>query len=363
MLYYLPVVLLPAFLVVVASKFFFPHHVTWKEWAIQFGAGFIMTLICLGLTYAGANMGSVDFSIFSGEVTEKKSEHVSCSHQYKCGENCYTVTTTDSKGKKSSRRQCDPIYCDEHAYDVSWRVLTTLGTWTIDRVDRRGTTMPPRWDDVIIGEPVQEARMVSNYLLLNPDRFNTSEQISKKFASKVFEYPQPYDYYRYQRVLQDDPKQDYDGISIWLNEQLKKDGLAKQLNVLLVVTHITDPDFFYAQIEKWEGVRKNDVVLFYGIDDNDKIQWSRAMSFADGQNNQIMLKELETMTYTQSFGVELVQAQYKKIVNEFHRVPNRTFEYMKDAWIPPTWWVISMSLFNLLVACGIAWFMIKEDVA
>lgn len=363
MWYYLPIVFLPAFLVMVVSKFVFPHRVTWKEWALQLGAGLVMTLICLGLTVAGASIGSSDFSIFSGEVTSKNSERVSCEHQYVCGEDCYWVTDTDSKGKTTRRQQCDPVYCDEHDYDVSWRVYTTLGRWTIDRVDRRGTKMPQRWDDVEIGEPVQERRGVSNYLLLNEERFNTSEQIRQKFAGEVFEYPQPYDYYRYQRVLQDDLKQDYDGISIWLNEQLKKDGAAKQLNVLLVVTHVTDPDFFYAQIEKWKGVRKNDVVLFYGIDGNDKIQWSRAMSFADGQNNQIMLKELETMTYTQSFGVELVQAQYKKIVNEFHRVPNSTFAYMKDAWVPPTGWVITMMIVNLLVAIGVAWVVINEDLA
>lgn len=361
MWYYLPVVLGPAGLVILLSKFIFPHQVKWREWFVQIFAGFIVTLLCLGLTYAGANIGSADFSIFSGEVTSKKSEHVSCEHQYKCGEDCHTETYTDSQGKRKSRRVCEPIYCDEHDYDVSWRVYTTLGRWTIDRVDRRGLKMPTRWDDVIIGEPVHESRYNSNYLLLNSERFDTSEAVRAKFAGRVFGYPTPYDYWKYQRVLQDN-SQDYDGISIWLNEKLKKDGPAKQLNVILVITTNRDPDFFYAQMEAWKGVRKNDVVLFYGVDDDEKMVWARAMSFADGQNNLIMLKELESMTYGKTFGVELVQEQYAKIINEFQRVPNRTFEYMKDAWIPPTWWVITMSLINLLVASGIAWIMVKEDL-
>lgn len=362
MWYYLPVVLIPAFIVIILSKFVFPHKVTWKEWLIQLGAGVVMTLICLALTYVGANMGSSDFSIFSGEVVGKKSEKVSCSHQYKCGETCRSVTSTDSNGRTSSRQVCEPVYCDEHPYDVSWRVLTTIGTWTIDRVDRQGKTMPQRWDDVIINEPVHEARYASNYLLLNPDRFTTSQQIQAKFAGKLFEYPYPYDYYRYYRVLSDN-KQDYDDIAIWLNEKLKKDGPAHQLNILLVVTNNTDPDFYYAQMAKWRGVRKNEVVLFYGVDEDEKIQWSRAMSFADGQNNLIMLKELETMTYGRMFDATLVQEQYQKIIEEFQRVPNSTFRYLKDSWIPPTWWVISMSVFNLLVGLGLAWFMVKKDVA
>ncbi|MNM27170.1 hypothetical protein D3C81_376550 [compost metagenome] len=361
MWYYLPIVFIPAFLVIVASKFFFPHHVTWKEWAVQLGAGVILTVILTAATMIGGSMGSADFTIFSGQVTGKESVRVSCSHQYKCGETCRTESYTDSKGKRHSRRVCDPVYCDEHDYDVSWRVYTTLGTWTIDRVDRRGLKMPPRWDDTYINEPVAESRFASNYLLLNDDRFGTSSSVRAKFAGHLFAYPVPYDYWKIQRVLQDNGR-DYDSISIWLNEQLKKDGPAKQLNVILVVTKNLDPELYFAQIEAWRGVRKNDVVLFYGVDEDENVKWAKAMSFADGQDNLVMLKELQSMTYERTFGVELVQEQYKKIVAEFHRVPNSTFEYMKDAWVPPTWWIITMSIVNLLAAIGIAWFMVKEDL-
>lgn len=361
MAYYLPFIFIPAFIVVVITKFLFPHKVTWKEWGLQGIALLIGTLISVTLIAAAGMSRTSDFSIFSGYVTGKESVKVSCEHQYKCGETCSMVSSTDSKGKVTQRNVCTPIYCDEHDYDVDWDIKTTLGTWTVRREDRRGLVEPVRWEIAELNEPVQESRYVTNYLLMNPDRFKTTDQIRKKFISKLFGYPRPYDLYRYNRVLTDDG-QDYDDIAIWLNEKLKVDGSKHQLNIILVVTR-NDADYYYALMEYWQGARKNDVILFYGVDESGKIQWAKATAFAEGQNNQILLKELQTMTYEQSFGIELVQKQYQKIVSDFHRVPNKTFEYMKTGWTPPTWWVVVTMLLNLCFSIGVAVLVVKEKVA
>lgn len=361
MWYYLPIVFIPSILVVVCSKFFFPHRVTFKEWGLQFLGVLIGTLICLGMIMAASGIRSGDFSIFSGYVTDKARVKVSCGHQYKCGETCYPVSTTNSKGQVSTRTQCDPIYCDEHPWDVDWDVYTTLGTWTIRREDRRGLEMPPRWEMVEKDDPVAESRYVQNFMLLDPQRYTTVQSIYDQFKDAMPAYPQPFDYYNIRRVVQDDD-QDYDGINIWLNNRLKVDGLAKQLNVILVVVH-QPADYYYALMQHWQGVRKNDVVMVYGIDNENNITWSRAAAFADGQGNQIMLKTLESMTMAKKFGIELVQEQYELIVKDFQRIPNSTFEYLKKAWSPPTWWVLTMAFINLAFAIGIAVFVIKEDVA
>ena len=362
-MFYLPAVLIPALLVALVGKFFFPHKITKKEWGLQFLGVLLSTLILMGIVGASSFSLTWDSAIFNGQVTGKDSVHVSCSHQYKCGEVCRTETYTDSKGKSKSRRVCEPKYCDEHAYDVDWDVYTTLGTWTIDRVDRRGLTMPERYEMVKIGDPVAESRGVQNYLLLDRTRFNTSEQISARFKDKLPDYPKPYDYYRITRVVQDSGMDtDYDAINIWLNNQLRKDGPEKQLNVILVVT-LNDADYFYALMEYWKGVRKNDVILFYGIDEEENIKWAKAMSFADGQDNQIMLKQLQSMTYERKFTDQLVQEQYQLIKEDFKRLPNKTFEYLKSGWVPPTWLVVTMMIINFGIAIGVAVFVIKEDVA
>jgi len=359
--FYLPIVFIPALLVVLFSKLIWKRDITIKEWGLQLLALLAGSVISIGLIYSSTFALTGDFSIFNGYVTDKASVKVSCSHQYVCGETCSNVSDRDSKGNVTTRRVCEPVYCDEHDYDIDWDVHTTLGTWTIDRIDRRGVREPPRWGVIDPGEPVAESRYVSNYMLLDDDRFKTDPNIMEKFKGKLFEYPKPFDYYRFNRVVQDNGG-DYDGINIWLNNKLRKDGADKQLNIILVVTQ-NDADFYYAQMEYWKGARKNDVILFYGVDDDEKIQWSRAISFADGQNNQILLSSLSTMTYGKNLTDQLVQEQYAKIVQDFTRIPNSKFEYMREGYTPPTWWVLIVSLINLLFAIGAAWFVIKEDVA
>lgn len=361
MWFYLPIVFIPALLVVVGAKWIWPHHITIREWGLQFLGLLIGTLVSVGLIWSSTFALSGDFSIFNGYVTGKESVEVTCQHEHQCGETCRTETSTDSKGVKSSRQVCEPKYCKDHAYDVDWDVYTTLGTWTIDRVDRRGLDEPPRWEMIEKGEPVAESRYVNNYMLLDSGRFLTDPKVMEQFKGNLLEYPKPYDYYRYNRVVQDNG-QDYDGINIWLNNKLRQDGAEKELNIILVVTR-NDAAYYYALMEHWKGTRKNDVILFYGVDDEEKIQWAKAISFADGQNNQVLLSSLVTMTYGKTFSDQLVQEQYAKIAQDFQRIPNGTFEYMREGYSPPTWWVLIVALINLLIAIGVTWFVIKEDVA
>ncbi|MNG47062.1 hypothetical protein D3C79_49290 [compost metagenome] len=360
---YLPVVLLPALLVVLVCRWIWPHHITIREWLLQ-GTGVILSTLIFMVVVWGSSFSMIgDTSIFNGYVTGKDRVKVSCSHHYVCGETCHMETTTDSKGKKHTRKVCQPKYCDEHSYDVDWDVYSTLGTFTIERVDRRGMEVPDRWDMVDVDEPVAVAGYVRNYMLLDGTRFNTSDLIRTKYLGKIPGYPHVHDYYRYNRIVQDPgDSTDFDGINIWLNNQLRKDGALKQLNVILVVTQY-DQDYFYAVMEAWKGTKKNDVVIFYGVDDKLEVQWTKAMSFADGQNNQVMLKEVEGLAYDRTLDIGLVQDQYRVIQNDFKRVPNKTFAYLTNGWIPPTWLLVTLSILNFLVAVGVAYVVIKEDVA
>lgn len=360
---YLPMVFLPAFLVVAICKWIWPHQITKKEWLLQGAGVLVSTLFCMVIVWTSSFSMISDISIFNGYVTGKERVEVSCRHEYKCGETCRTESYKDAKGKSHTRNVCEPKYCDEHSYDVDWDVYTTLGAYTIDRIDRRGLGKPDRWDMVDKNEPVSAVGYVSNYMLLDGTRFKTSELIRAKYFGKVPAYPSVHDYYRYNRIVQDPgDSTDYDDINIWLNNQLRTDGAAKQLNVILVVTQ-HEEDYFYAVMEAWRGTRKNDVIIFYGVDDKLGIQWVKAASFADGQNNQIMLKNVELLAYDQTLSVELIQKQYHVVAEEFKRVPNKTFAYLTNGWIPPTWLIVVMSLLNFGVAIGVAYFVKTEDVA
>lgn len=349
---YLPVLLIPSLLMVILSKNIFPRKITFKEWGLQFLVLGLTTVLSVGVLKAGMFESISDFSIFNGSVVNKAKVKVSCEHQYQCGQTC----TTGANNQTS----CVPVYCDEHDFDISWRVHTTLGTWKIDRLDDQGLKMPPFWDNVREGDPVSERRPVQNYLLMDETRFVTDPVIMEKYKDKILPYPKITGYWHINRIVTE-MSTDYDGINIWLNNKLRFDGPKHELNVVLVITQYPE-DYYYALMQAWRGVRKNDVVLFYGVDDKEKIQWFKAISFADGQNNQVMLNSLQSMAYGRSLNDDLIKEHYQVVAEEFRRTPNSTFEYMEDGWLPPTWLIITMVIINMLATGGFTTYVIRENV-
>lgn len=350
--YYLLVILIPALILVLVARWLFPHKITLKEWGLQFGGLVISTGLCLGIAASSGFFSTYDTEILNGYVTSKKPVHVSCEHQYKCGETC----STDSKGN----RNCVPIYCDEHSYDVDWDVHTTVGTFTIDRVDRQGIREPKRFHNINIGEFAANSSYTKNYLLVDKTRFDTDEAIVKKYEGKVPKYPSPFDYYRFNRVV-NTTDQSFNYLNVFLNNQLKEMGARKQLNIILVITEYSE-DFYNALYKEWNGGKKNDVIMVYGIDSSRNIKWFKATSFADGQDNRELLTRLRMETHNNKLSLDLVTKQTQLIDKHFTRLPNETFSYMDSFSDISIWLILFCSFINVCFSLGITYFVYKEDL-
>ena len=350
MLAYLWILTIPSLLIVIWGKYRYRKEITYLEWCVQFLGLVVSTSICIGLLSLTGSYTTSDFDILNGQVTGKERVRVSCEHQYKCGETC------SGTGKN---RSCSPIYCDRHSYDVDWDVKTSVGDLTIERIDDQGVRKPPRWAEVKIGEPAAQSESVTNYLLVDDERFKTDPKIMEKYKGQLPDYPKPFDYYRFNRVI-NQTSMYYVNLNTWLNEQLKKYGKEKELNIILVITNKPD-DYYYALKQHWRGVRKNDVILFYGIDKTSNVKWFRADSFADGQSNQILLKQLQSMTYEKQLNQALVAEQFNLIVKDYKRLPNEKFAYLMDAYEPPMFFIIMVMLVNAIVTYVIAMYFVSED--
>lgn len=351
--YYLTLILIPAFIVVLCAKWLFPHKITMKEWGLQFLGLILSTGLCAGIIGIVSFSNTYDTEILNGYVTSKQSVHVSCDHMYQCGQSC----STDGKGNTS----CVPIYCPEHAYDVDWDVHTTVGTFTIDRVDRQGLHEPKRFTDVNIGEFAATSSYTKNYLLIDKGRFDTDEAIVKKYEGKVPKYPDTFDYYRFNRVVNTTDRS-FNYLNVFLNNNLREMGARKQLNIIVVVTEYSN-DFYNALYKEWNGGKKNDVILVYGIDSSNNIKWFRATSFADGQDNRELLARLRLETHDQQLSLNLVQKQLSIIDKNFTRLPNETFSYIDSFQDTSIGLILLCMFFNILTSIGIAYYMYKEDVA
>lgn len=350
--YYLLLILVPAFIIVLVARWIFPHKITLKEWGLQFGGLVLSTGLCLGIAASSGVFSTYDTEILNGYVTSKAPVKVSCDHMYKCGESC----STDGKGNTT----CVPIYCPEHSYDIDWDVHTTVGTFTIARVDEQGLREPKRFTAVNIGEFAATSHYARNYLLMDKSRFDTDDAIVAKYEGQIPKYPRPFDYYRFNRVV-NTTDQSFNYLNAYLNSQLREMGARKEVNIILVITENSE-DFYEALNKAWTGGKKNDVIMVYGIDSSRNVKWFRATSFADGQDNRELLTRLRMETHNTQLSLNLVMNQTKLIDEHFTRLPNETFSYMDSFSEIPVWLILFCAILNVCISIGITYFVYKEDV-
>ena len=248
-----------------------PHHITWKE-----GLGMVVIQsILMGAVYFGSLYGKgYDVQILNGQVTKKYSERVSCEHSYSC--NC-----TDVCSGSGSSRSCSKVCqtCYEHGYDVDWVVQSTVGSTDIDRVNRQGTSEPPRWTAVYVGQPFAKESSYYNYIKASPFSVFNRAEVESNVAIPA--YPEVFDYYRINRVIDFQSAYKHDGtLNNLLNEQMKTLGPEKKVN-LVVVFHSLGHFFVEAYKNKNLGGKINDVTVMIDIDPEgvfkavDVFSWSK----------------------------------------------------------------------------------------
>jgi hypothetical protein len=288
---------------------------------------------------AGMKHLTADTEILNGEVTGKEQVSVSCSHSYDC--NCQK--TCDSKG--SCSESCDTCY--DHFQDYDWTVSSTAGDLDIDRVDRQGAEDPERFTKVKVGDPVARSNSFDNYVKAVPEslfNFAASKELVSRFAGKLPGYPgSVYDYHYVDRVIAQ-------GVAVpelaaWNRElslRLRKLGVARQVNIVMVFTKERDPDYANALQASWLGAKKNDVVLVFGVTAWPKPDWVRVFAWTDNELFKVELRDslgrLSALDRNQV--MDIIQTKVEK---GFKRKPMSDYAYLKDEISPPGW-VIALAV-------------------
>lgn len=332
-------------------KMIFPHKITWKEYLLHTG----VSLFCAGATYFIINHAATyDVELWSGEVTKKYSERVSCEHSYQC--NC--VTTTDSKGNSTTVCQT----CYDHNYDVDWVVRSNIGSDKIRRIDRQGLKEPQRYSQVIIGEPFAREYGFTNYIKASPTSlFKDSERLIVGYENVMPAYPEVTDYYRINRVISYGVTIDSE-LSNKLNEHLKSWGPNKQANVITVfVSEKYTDKYFQALKAHWLGGKKNDVIIVSQILDSGNVGWVRVIARSEK-------KEFDkSVEFDVSNMGRFNTDTFLKIVDDninqrFEREDFHKYEYLLADFRPSTVAIVIGLVFAFLVNFGMAFFTYKEDV-
>lgn len=378
-------ILLP-FVVFLVAKIGFNHKFNFQE---VFLGVLICSLTSVGITQISRYSKMSDTETWNGKVTSKKMRQENCkypgwydySDSFCTNENTrevYTHSTyttdycTDSNGKRYACGETETKhYKTQYRYDFPWErkwmVYTNLRTDQISRIDRQGVNEPPRWTKVMINDPVSVTKSYDNYIKAVPDSlFNNSAAVNN-FSNKVPSYPTANSFYTPRKVLSvgykgniDVSKLNYD-----LGKALGRLNPRKQVNIIIILTSIADPSYRHAVEFKWVGGKKNDVVIFLGMD-ADEVIWTDIMTFGKNKFNGIYtaqlsgaLSDMETLTADNQEG--LISNVEKLTMKHYDRPKMKDYEYLKNEIKPSKGAVIAAFIVDLLLCVGLLWVFHTHD--
>jgi len=302
-----------------------------------------------------------DTEIWNGQVQAKNRVEGSYIESYSC--NCYTSCSGSGKNQTCSEH-CSTCYRDH--YTVKWYLNSTIGEIGIDSKDWTSRAVyllpdPSTYTKAFVGEACSQEHEFDNYVRAVPASLfgAVSQMTQQKFATKIPPYPHVQNIYHIIRVLDVGSKMNpttLDNLNFQLNQSLTKLGAEKQVNIILIVTGILDPQYRYAVENNWLGGKKNDVVIFLGTPDGVKIQWVDVMTWALNKGNGQFRSELKDNI--NDLGEinpdKLVPVIHDTVEKRFTRPHMKDFEYLKKEIVPPTWVIILAFILSIAGSLGLS---------
>lgn len=293
------------------------------------------------------HLSTRDVEIISGQITNKERVNGHYLRPYQC--NC----TTDSKGNRSCQT------CYEDRYTVKWTADSTVGSYTIESLDKSSkrvwlTPDPERYVKINIGDPAAAEHYYKNYMLGMPEEYSQNKNLgaSAELIAKIPAYPEVFDFYNVNRVL------NIDGLLTSEKEveynkaianKLKTLGPSKEVNIILIVGK-ADENLMYAIREKWNGVKKNDVVVVVGLEDN-QVKTVNVLTFAKNELFKIRLQDRIDANKTLDGLLEIV---FNEVESSYERPRMRDYEEMKMYLQTPMWALVLIYVLLFGIPVGIA---------
>ena len=331
-------------------KAIFPHKVSISELATTV---VITTLAFAMVWHYGRYQQMSDVEIINGSVTRTFSERYICGLQIGCRHSYSCRCRTDSNGN----RTCDT--CWEYPWEKNYYVDSNIGKWEIDRVDRQGSVSPPRWTSVSVGDPVSRRNSYVNYVKGVPESLFHMTSIDA-YKDEIPNYPDRiYDYYKINRIVKvGDIDIDVSLLEDRLRQHLKVIGPEKQANIVIVLSNITDSEYFGAIRAAWIGGKKNDIISIIGLSENKIVS---AEVFSWSKNDIINVTLRDKIVQHGSIDVSLIDTISMTIKDLYERQPMENFAYLADEIEPPVWMVILATILAIMTSAGLSYCFIKYE--
>lgn len=361
------IVALPGLIAVLVMKYLYHNDITHKEFFIHFLVAIASGLLCLALSYAVLYSDMIDHEILNGEVTDKVrhveicTEYSSCKN-YIVKERCRT-TGRDSKGK--AVRTCTSYKKFDYSYEVDWFVYTSVGDrHTIKRVNRQGTVEPSRYTQTKVGDPAATTNTYVNYLLGSEDSLFYAKEIKDlddTTRKALPSYPSVSDYYKVNHVVNLTTFSDA-GYNDYINNVLRKMGKEKQVNLVVVLYDAQNNQLPKHVVSKWRGGKKNDVIMFFGLDAAGDVSYFSSTSFAKGMKNELLHAQLRMDSISEKMSLQLLQHNVELVQKQFNRLPNQEFKFLVYKLQPTTGAMLFCSVLSLILSVAFGVYLRNVDL-
>ena len=330
---------------IVAVKLYY-GRIVWEELGMHVGIAVLTALITSFVFVKGPSRSNM---ILTDQISSKERVRVSCSHSYDC--NPKQVCRRDSDGHRTCRTEYETCY--EHTHDYRWRLNTDhLGRFYVDRVDRQGTTEPPRYTKAKIGDPVSDTKSYVDYVKSAPGTiFNVSDVklLTEKYAGNIPTYPgNIYDIHYNDKILT--AMANPPNLSGWhrlMDERLKTGlSISKRLNVIIIFTDQPSLDYADAVSAAWLGGRINDVIVIVSTTTWPTMDWVRVLSWSDNEIFKVQLRDAVygLKTIDRDTFIDTVFSN----IDGYSAKDPKDFQYL-EAHIQTPMWAIGAALFLNLV--------------
>jgi hypothetical protein len=295
--------------------------ITYKEMGLHIA---LVVVLVATVFWLGRLSSMTDTEILNGEILSKHREHGSYLREYDC--------FCDKNG-------CET--CHEKRYTVIWYAKSSVGTIEFASLDRSTKRVYKEPDPEIYircqpGEPASVESSYTNYVLGVPE--SLFHEALRKESYPVPEYPKVYDFYLVNRVLKAGTEIDSSVLNQKLNEALKTVGPEKQVNIVVILTEIDDPQYRHYVEQAWIGGKKNDVIIFVGLDGN-KITWADVMTWARSSGNEFFVVALrdDLLKIEQYDEAMLAETIISHIKESYVRPQMESYKYLEKEIDPPGW--------------------------
>lgn len=201
------------------------------------------------------------------------------------------------------------------------------------------------YHDAKIGERFTCIVNEENYILFNKDYYKTSRSVRENpeyvKIIKNFDKPSVYDNYKFKRIYyfenqnQNKANSTVTSLSLQkLDDDLQNKISKRPYDVKIVIVKNISSDFYPALLDNWKkyGIGPNEIIVFYGIDNDDNIIWNNIATFAKNDSNLKLTADFITkhINVKSKLTEQIVSNDTDWILKNYVAVSNSKFEYLKE---------------------------------